>query len=106
MAEEGHRPRKKMMKVTVKSFANIRDILGSAELDLDIAAGTTIGGLFALLTQRYGAAFDRQIRDQMSGEIVPFLVMINETVYRTTTDLAVSLAEGDAVTVMIPFDGG
>jgi len=37
---------------------------------------------------------------------VPFLVMINETVYRTTTDLEVSLTEGDAVTVMIPFDGG
>lgn len=94
------------MKVTVKSFANIRDILGSAELALDVAAGTTIGGLFADLTRRYGMAFDRQIRDQMSGEIVPFLVMINETVYRTTTDLGVSLTEGDAVTVMIPFDGG
>ena len=94
------------MKVTVKSFANIRDILGCAELTLDVAAGTTIGGLFADLTRRYGAAFDRQIRDQMSGEIVPFLVMINETVYRTTTDQGVSLTEGDAVTVMIPFDGG
>ncbi|MCX5903968.1 MAG: MoaD/ThiS family protein [Proteobacteria bacterium] len=94
------------MKVTVKSFANIRDVLGTGELLLDVAAGTTIGGLFAVLTRRYGAAFDRQIRDQMSDDIVPFLVMINETVYRTTTDLGVSLTEGDAVTVMIPFDGG
>ena len=63
-------------------------------------------GFLLCLTERYGAAFDRQIRDQMSGDIVPFLVMINETVYRTTTDLGVSLTEGDAVTVMIPFDGG
>jgi len=94
------------MKVIVKSFANIRDVLGTGELLLEVAAGTTIGGLFAFLTERYGAAFDRQIRDQMSGDIVPFLVMINETVYRTTTDLGVSLTEGDAVTVMIPFDGG
>jgi molybdopterin converting factor small subunit len=94
------------VKITVKSFANIRDILGTAELALDVPGGTTIGGLFVELTRRYGAAFDRQIRDQMSGEIVPFLVMINETVYRTTTDMGVRLAEGDAVTVMIPFDGG
>ena len=94
------------MKVTVKSFANIRDILGSAELPLDVAAGTTIGGLFTVLTERYGAVFDRQIRDQMSGEIVPFLIMINDTVYRTTTDMDVPLHEGAAVTVMIPFDGG
>jgi hypothetical protein len=94
------------MKVTVKSFANIRDILGSAELGLDVAAGTTIGGLFVFLTRRCGAAFDRQIRDQMSGEIVPFLVMIDDTVYRTTTDMDVALHEGAAVTIMIPFDGG
>jgi molybdopterin converting factor small subunit len=94
------------MKVIVKSFANIRDVLNTGELLLDVAAGTTIGGLLAFLTERYGAAFDRQIRDQMSGDIVPFLVMINETVYRTTTDLGVSLTDGDAVTVMIPFDGG
>jgi len=94
------------MKVIVKSFANIRDVLGTGKLLLEVAAGTTIGGLFVCLTERYGAAFDRQIRDQMSGDIVPFLVMINETVYRTTTDLGVSLTDGDAVTVMIPFDGG
>lgn len=94
------------MNITVKSFANIRDVVGTGELAFDVNPGTTIGGLFDALKKKYGAAFDRQIRDQMSGEIVPFLVMINETVYRTTTDLDVSLAEGDAVTVMIPFDGG
>ena len=31
------------MKVIVKSFANIRDVLGTGELLLEVAAGTTIG---------------------------------------------------------------
>jgi molybdopterin converting factor small subunit len=42
----------------------------------------------------------------MSGAIVPFLILINDKTYRTTTDLDASLNEGDTVTIMIPFDGG
>lgn len=94
------------MNITVKSFANIRDVLGTGELALDVNTDTTLGGLFDVLHKKYGAAFDRQIRDQMTGAIVPFLILINDKTYRTTTDLDVSLSEGDAVTIMIPFDGG
>ncbi len=94
------------MNITVKSFANIRDVLGTGELALDVNADTTLGGLFDVLKKQYGSAFDRQIRDQMTGAIVPFLILINDKTYRTTTDLDVLLSEGDAVTIMIPFDGG
>jgi molybdopterin converting factor small subunit len=80
--------------------------VGTGELAFDVNPGTTIGGLFDALKKQYGAAFDRQIRDQMTGAIVPFLVLINDKTYRTTTDLDASLNEGDTVTIMIPFDGG
>ena len=94
------------MNITVKSFANIRDVVGTGELALDVSADTTLGGLFDVLNKKYGEAFDRQIRDQMTGAIVPFLILINDKTYRTTTDLDVLLSEGDTVTIMIPFDGG
>jgi len=94
------------VNITVKSFANIRDVVGTGELALDVNSDTTLGGLFDVLHKKYGAAFDRQIRDQMTGAIVPFLILINDKTYRTTTDLDVSLSEGDTVTIMIPFDGG
>ena len=94
------------MNITVKSFANIRDVVGTGELSLAVNSGTTIGGLFEVLHKKYGPAFDRQIRDQMTGAIVPFLILINDKTYRTTTDLGVALGEGDTVTIMIPFDGG
>ncbi len=94
------------MKVTVKSFANIRDVVGTGELAVDVTPGTSLGGLFEVLGKRYGAAFDRQIRDQITGAIVPFLVLINDQTYRTTTDLDVVLNDGDTITIMIPFDGG
>jgi len=94
------------MNITVKSFANIRDVVGTGELSLTVNPDTTLGGLFDVLHKKYGAAFDRQIRDQITGAIVPFLILINDKTYRTTTDLGVSLKEGDTVTLMIPFDGG
>jgi len=94
------------VNITVKSFANIRDVVGTGELALNVSDDITLGGLFDVLHKKYGEAFDRQIRDQMTGAIVPFLILINDKTYRTTTDLDVSLSEGDAVTIMIPFDGG
>lgn len=94
------------MNITVKSFANIRDVVGTSELAVEVSPGTSLGGLFKILGKRYGAAFDRQIRDQITGAIVPFLVLINDKTYRTTTDLDVALNDGDTVTIMIPFDGG
>ncbi len=94
------------MNITVKAFANIKDVMGTGKLLLEVSPSTTIGGLFAALAKRYGQAFDRQIRDQMSGAIVPFLVLVNDITYRTTMDLGVQLNEGDTVTIMIPFDGG
>ncbi len=94
------------VNIKLKTFANIKDVVGAGELSLEMSAGTTIGGLFDFLRKRYGEAFDRQIRDQMTGAIVPFLVLVNDKTYRTTTDLAVLLNEGDTVTIMIPFDGG
>ena len=94
------------MNITVKSFANIRDVVGTGELAFDVNPGTTISGLFDALKKQYGAAFDRQIRDQITGAIVPVLILINDKTYRTTTDLDAPLKEGDMVTIMIPFDGG
>jgi MoaD family protein len=94
------------VNITIKTFANIKDVIGTSELSLEVNQGTTIGSLFDLLIKKYGQAFDRQIKDQMTGTIVPFLVLINDTAYRTTTDMGVQLNAGDTVTIMIPFDGG
>ncbi len=94
------------MNITVKTFANLKDVIGTGELLLAVEPGTTIGGLFDVLIKKYGQSFDRQIKDQMTGTIVPFLVLVNDKAYRTTTDLGVQLNEKDIVTIMIPFDGG
>ena len=94
------------MKIILQSFANIKDVLGSHEFEIELQPQSRLAELFSLLTLRFGAAFDRQLRDQHTGEIVPFLILINGKTFRSTVDLMTQLQDGDTVTIMIPFDGG
>jgi molybdopterin converting factor small subunit len=94
------------MNIVVKSSANIKDVLGSHELAIELPAQSSLFELLAQLTRRFGTAFDRQIRDQFTGEIVPFLLLINGKTVRSTVDLPTLLHDGDTVTIMLPFDGG
>jgi molybdopterin converting factor small subunit len=97
---------KQPMKVTLNTFANIKDIIGEKTISVSLQAGSKLLDLFHYLHQTYGNAFDRQVRDQLSGEIVPFLILINQKTFRSIADMDTLLNEGDEITIMIPFDGG
>ena len=94
------------MRVKVKTFANLKEIIGTQELSIDLGPGATLEDLLNTLMQKYGEPFERQIKDQMTRKIVPFLLLVNEKAYRSLTDLGTPLQEGDVITIMIPFDGG
>jgi len=94
------------MHITIKSFANIRDVLGGPEIATELPEGSTLSGLISELSKKFGPSFDRQVRDQGTRELVPFLILINNKTYRSMTDLAAPVHDGDFVTIMIPFDGG
>ncbi len=94
------------MIITLKSFANIRDVIGTERADIELPRGATLTRLFELLSRRYGQDFDNQIRDKATKQLVPFLILVNDKTYRSTADMGTVLADGDVVTIMIPFDGG
>ena len=94
------------MKVKVKTFANMRDIVGKSEIDYEIKQGNTLRYLLENMCQKYGKSFEHQIKDRSTGAIVPFLLLINGKTFRSVADLDTPLNEGDVVTIMLPFDGG
>lgn len=94
------------MKITLNSFANIRDVIGQKSVQIDLVQGALLADLFEHLRRAYGEKFDRQIRDQISRELVPFLILINDKTYRSISDMDTALSDGDVVTFMVPFDGG
>jgi len=94
------------VKIKVKTFANLREIIGKSEIDYEIEEGSTLGDLLENMCQRYGTSFEHQIKDRSTGVIVPFLLLINEKNFRSIADLNTPITEGDTVTIMLPFDGG
>ena len=94
------------MKIKVKTFANLREIVGKSEMDYEIEQDSTLGDLLDNMCQKYGESFECQIKDRSSGTIVPFLLLINEKTFRSIADLDTPITEGDVVTIMLPFDGG
>jgi MoaD family protein len=90
----------------VRTFANLRDVVGSGEIDYELQQGNTLGCLLESMCQKYGKSFEHQIKDHTTGILVPFLVLINGRTYRSVTDLEIPLNESDIITIMLPFDGG
>ena len=94
------------MRITLKTFANIKDVIGQKEITVELAPRAEISDLFDYLEKTYGDSFNRQIRDKITNEVVPFLILVNDSTYRSVSDMDKSLNDGDVVTIMIPFDGG
>jgi MoaD family protein len=94
------------VKIKVKTFANLRDSVGNSEIEYELEQENTLGNLLDNMCQRYGKSFEHQIKDRSTGDIIPFLLLINDKTFRSIADLNTPLNEGDVVTIMLPFDGG
>jgi MoaE-MoaD fusion protein len=81
------------MKVKVRLFALHRDIVGSPELELDVPAGTTLGDLWARLSEQYPA---------LAPATRSIMYARNES-YATP---ATVLEDGDEAAFIPPVSGG
>ena len=95
-----------MARVKVKTFSVIRDILGSDVVEIDVDNPETVGGLFDTLLRQYGQPFKEKIWDPNTGEMAPFLIKLNETIIRTTSDMDKEIQDGDEIAVIFPIGGG
>lgn len=95
-----------MTRVKVKTFSVIRDVLGSDIVEIEVGDPATVGGLFDTLLCQYGQPFKEKIWDPNTGEIAPFLIRLNETIIRSTSDMDVTIQDGDEIALIFPIGGG
>ena len=96
------------MKITVKSFLTLRQVMGSqAEFEMEIG-DITIGELLNLLCDRFGEGLAAQIFDRDTKKVSHLLrVLVNGRHYTTLPDrLNAKLDEGDEVALFPPVAGG
>jgi sulfur-carrier protein len=87
--------------VSVRLFANLREIVGSPRLDLE--AGTIREVLIALKSQH--PALQPLLCED--GEVRPYItILVNGTNAREMDALGTVLADGDEIAIFPPVSGG
>ena len=81
------------MQVTIRLFATHRDIVGAPELELDVPEGTTLGGLWESLCERY-------------PELRPATRSVLLAVNQEYAEPSQELKEGDEAAFIPPVSGG
>jgi molybdopterin converting factor subunit 1 len=81
------------MRVTVKLFARLRDIAGAPELSRELAAGSTVGGLWRELTAEFPA-------------LAPYERSISTAVNADYARMDATVRDGDEVAFLPPVSGG
>ena len=81
------------MRVTVKLFARLRDIAGAPELSREVAAGSTVGGLWQQLAAEFPA-------------LAPYERSISTAVNADYARMDATVRDGDEVAFLPPVSGG
>ena len=81
------------MRVTVRVFARLREILGASELDRDAPDGATVASVWQALVDEHPALgpYSRSISAARNLEYVP---------------MATAVADGDEIAFLPPVSGG
>jgi molybdopterin converting factor subunit 1 len=81
------------IRVRIRFFAAPREALGTGEIEQEIPAGTTAGGLIDLLAKEYPA-------------LRPYVRYISVAVNRVYVEMQTALRDGDEVACLPPVGGG
>jgi len=93
------------MTITIRTFADLREILGAKEQELAVPEGQTVGGLLQGLCEAHptlrGKLFDS------AGEIRPYIIILkNGRNITSLQQLDTPLDPGDAIALFPPVAGG
>ena len=81
------------MRVTIRLFARLREIAGTGELVLDLAAPATIGAVWAELASRY-------------DELAPYAASVSAARNQEYARMDTAVSDGDEIAFLPPVSGG
>lgn len=95
------------MKVTVKLFAKLKEIVGSQELEVNLPERADIRNLLEKLSKDYGADFDNYVIDDRTGMVRQYLQIVVDGKYTSTSEkLGTKLRDGSVIAILPPIGGG
>lgn len=95
------------MKVTVRFFTTLREIVGKGEEKFILdPSDLTVGELLKFLEEKYGKPFQEYVYDK-KGEVKSYLqFLVNGRSITTLQGMETKLKEGDTLAIIPPVGGG
>ena len=94
------------MKVKVRFFAELREIVGIKEKILEVTNSPTIYNVLNLLVNIYGKTFEEKIFDEKGGLSENYIILLNGKNIRLLKGLDTTLQDGDEIAIFPPVAGG
>jgi MoaD family protein len=94
------------MKVKVRALFQVKELLGTSELIVNLNDGSTIEDLLRLLESRYGENFRNMVYNPLEGVKPTIMILVNGRQIQFIGGIKTRLAEGDTVSLIPPAGGG
>jgi len=92
--------------VTVKGFSVIRDVFGANAVEVAVGPPETVKEVLAALLEKFGEPLKKVLVEPDTGELTPFLLVLNGEAISSTLDTGRSVQTGDEITLIFPIGGG
>ena len=94
------------MRINVKFFATLREIVGEWNIELSLPEGTTVDEVLRGLVKQYGERFRNYVYDE-KGVIHDYLIfLVNGESISAMKGFETILSEGDSLIILPPIGGG
>ncbi|MCX8177567.1 MAG: MoaD family protein [Candidatus Bathyarchaeota archaeon] len=97
------------VRVSVRFFTTLREIVGKREETLEFPNGAviTVGTVLNKLAELYGKGFTDYVYDGKTGEVKGFLqFLVNGRSTSTLKGMDTKLEDGDTLAILPPVGGG
>ncbi|GAB6944661.1 MoaD/ThiS family protein [Vulcanisaeta sp. JCM 14467] len=94
------------MRVRVKFFGDLYELIGTFKLELEVTNGLSIHGLIDLISHTFNPKFTEAVLDgngKLRGE---YVVLVNGKAIEWLNGLATKLNDNDEVVFLPPAEGG
>lgn len=94
------------MRIIVRAFATIRELLGTGYTEILLEDGSDVRTLLKTLTEKFGEAFRNQILAS-EEKLAPYVkILVNGRDIEYLSGIRTKLKDGDEVAIIPPVAGG